>query len=528
MKQFFTILLLSYSTGIFCQGKPFTYKFGAEFEVPRNSYDFIFYGNDRDGIANLSIKNDKYSIFKFNRNTCALESEKVVEVIDSSTIGNSEIIAELGNNYYRIYSYSHRLQETDYLFYDKIDLGTSSVTLANQKMIQTDRIVAMWQYGCTYYKKYKFFFNADTSMMLVKYRHEPEETKEKKRFERLGLQVFDSNMNKVWGKELVMPYEYRIMDCNDFSLDYQGNVYILAKIYTSERRKEKDNATGKPGYHYEILKYTKESDQPIITSIDLEDYFIHDYSLVESSTHEMIVTFTYSNDPNGNSAKGFFLARLDQSGKLSKHMDGYYEFPVEELQKFESADIQRKMEQAAGFFELPFLAIKEVISKPDKCIFIAFEEHYVHPSSKIFGTYRVSENFNFNDIIGCKINPDGKLLWIRKIPNMYGGYAGFADVSFKLFTDTSGYYFLHLDNRKNWDISPDKELTCCCDRFNAQMVVTRIDNFGNVSKNVLFDTKEEKLVVYPGDLNRVGKNTLVGRAYTKSDEYRPIIITFNN
>ncbi|MBS1731933.1 MAG: hypothetical protein JST02_01435 [Bacteroidetes bacterium] len=527
-KHLFATVALFYSSLAFCQKKKITFKLGVEYNIPQDSEDLTFFGNEHDGFANLSTRGKKINIIKFDQKTLAQISDKTFEVDKASKYMISEIIAESGNNYYWIHSDWNNLETSEYLYCDKIDMASGNITTTNQKMLESTRMIGKTiGYYLTPYK-YSFFFNADTSMMLVQYKHRTAEPNNNEEFGRIGLQVFDRNMQKVWGKELIMPYRYPLMDWKDFSVDYLGNAYILAKIFSTERRKEKDKTTGKPGYHYEVLKYTKESDVPEVTRIDLEDYFIHEASLTESNAHDMLITCTYSNDPNGYSAKGFFLAKLDQSGKIKKYMGGYYEFPMGEMQKFESPSTRRKMEEAGGF-ELPFLAIREVLNEPDNGTFIVFEEHYVSPGSKVFGNaLRRSDSEVYNDAIACKLSPDGKLMWTRKIPKMQQGCGGYADIGYKLFTDSSGYYFIYLDNRKNLHLTEDEEPDLFLDAYNGQLVVTKIDNFGNVSKEVIFDVKEEKFIIYPGDLDKIGKNKLIGRAITKRGICNPILFNFDN
>jgi hypothetical protein len=117
------------------------------------------------------------------------------------------------------------------------------------------------------------------------------------------------------------------------------------KVYDSEKRKERDKETGKAGYHYEVLKFTKGNKKIINKPVIIDDYFIKEAALIENSLNEMIISCTYSKKSKGTGTDGIFLAVVDPNGAIVKYKKGYYEFPLAELEKFESARSKRKMEK---------------------------------------------------------------------------------------------------------------------------------------------------------------------------------------
>lgn len=105
-------------------------------------------------------------------------------------------------------------------------------------------------------------------------------------------------MNKVWSGEFKMPYTEAVMDNIDFSIDAKGNAYLLAKVFDSDRRKEKDNETGKPLYHFEVLKFSKGKRDLTHTVVNIGDFFIQKAAIIENSLHEMVIACTYSKKQN--------------------------------------------------------------------------------------------------------------------------------------------------------------------------------------------------------------------------------------
>ncbi len=512
------------------QSKKFTFKLGAEYGLPRRTEDLAFFGNDKDGIVNLSLKKEELNIIRFNAKTLDQTNEKTIELAAASRNFNSEEVVNLKDNYFWVHSDWDKSTEKEILYYDKIDVAGGKLTDLNHKLFETTKLggnavsTGFYRYKLT--GKYKFNYDADQEKLLVSYRLQPLERNDKKNYDKIGLQVFDAHMNKIWGNEFTMPYTEAVMDNSDFSIDGKGNAYLLAKVYESDARKEKDKATGKPGYHFEVLKFTKDSKQITHTSIAVGDYYVKQPSLIENAQHEMVIACTYSKKPTGNGTDGIFLAMIDPDGKVIKYKNGYYEFPIGELEKFESARTRRKMERKDDY-ENPDLVVRNVVVESDGSVFVACEEYRVEQSSSSDGrgNWTYYYTYYYEDILGAKINAAGQFEWLRKIPKKQKGGMGRGGMSFKLISDGTGYYFLYLDNKKNMELAEDEAPKYHVDGQGGQVEVSRIDNNGTVSKELLFDTREEDVKVYPADFSRINGNQFIGRARVKRNLFQPLLIT---
>jgi len=546
MKHLIVAVATLLTTACFAQNNKFTFKLGTEYELPRKSEDLSFFGNEKDGIVNLSLKKEELSIVKFNGKTLDQSSEKVIELPEATKNFNSEIVTEFKNgNYFWIHSDWDKDSKIEALYYDKLDVSGAKLTASDTKLFETTRLTGdLTTTGLYQFKvdnKYKFNYDADGKKLLVSYRLWPEEKNDKKNYDKIGLQVFDDNMKKLWGGEFTMPYTEQIMDNSDISIDGNGNAYMLAKVYDSEKRKEKDKETGMPAYHYELLKFVKGSNKIISAILSLDDYFIHETSLVENLQHEMIIACTYSKKSNKRSASngtdGVFLATLDQNNKVVKFKNGYYEFPLADLQKFESARTKRKMDKKDDY-EAPNLVVRNIAIESDGTVMMVLEEYYkvVNRTFDSRGQVRTYTTFYYEDIIAGKINAAGQFEWLRKIPKKQkGSTTSFSNainynlpgtMGFKLINDATGYYFLYLDNKKNMDITEDEVPKYHVDGAGGQVVVSKLDNAGVITnKELLFDTREEEVRVYPAKFTRINGSQFIGRAQVKKNRYQPLLIT---
>jgi hypothetical protein len=533
MRYFFIVIICLASTLANSQSKKFTFKTGQEYELPRKTEDLGFFGNDKDGIINLSLKKEELNIIRFDTKSLSKTSEKRIELKEESKNFNSEEVAEFNSNYFWIHSDWEKGSEKEFLYYDKIDVSTGKISEENHKMFETTKVagtaVASGFYQFKIANKYVYNYDAEHTKLLVSYRLTPLERNDKKNYDKIGIQVFDENLNKIWGNEFTMPYTEAIMDNSDFSIDNKGNAYLLAKVYDSDSRREKDKNTDKPAYHYEILKFTKDNKQITHTSIVIGDFYIKETSLIENALHEMIISCTYSKKSKGNGTDGVFLAILDPGGKVIKYKNGYYEFPLDELEKFESARTKKRMEKKDDY-EAPNLKVRNVLVEGDGSVFLTCEEYhyvvntYTNSSGRTYTTY----TYYYDDIIAAKINASGKFDWLRKIPKRQRGTMGRGTMGFKFIGDETGYYFLYLDNKKNMELAEDEVPKEHRDGFGGQVIVARIDGKGVLSKELLFDTREEDIMIFPADFDRINGSQFIGRARIKKNLFQPLIITVNN
>lgn len=532
MKYFILAFFAISSLFVNGQSKKFNFKLGTSYELPRKTEDLAFFGNDKDGIINLSLKKDELTILRFDPKTLAQTTDKVIELTDATKNFNSEVLVDFGTNYYWLHSDWDKSEQKESLYYDKIDVVGGKISESNKKLFETTKMsgdaVSSGFYQVKMTNKYSFNYDADHTKLLVSYRLYPEEKNDKKNYDKIGIQVFDENMKRIWGGEFTMPYTEAIMDNSDFSIDSYGNAYMLAKVYDSEKRRERDKETGAPAYHFEVLKFSKDNKKIVSATVTLDNNFIRETSLVESTTHDMIIACTYSKKSKGTGTDGIFLAMLDPAGKVVKYKTGYYEFPLDELTKFESARSKRKMEKKDDY-EAPNIKVRNIDIEGDGSVFMACEEYYVvtHTYTDSRGFTTTTYTYYYEDILGAKINAAGQFEWLRKIPKKQKGSRGRGTMSFKLVSDESGYYFLFLDNKKNMDLADDDVPKYHDDGFGGQVVVVKLDTKGVMSKELLFDTREEDVMIFPAEFSRLNHNQFIGRAKLKRNTFEPLLITVN-
>ena len=78
---------------------------------------------------------------------------------------------------------------------------------------------------------------------------------------------------------------------------------------------------------------------------------------------------------------------------------------------------------------------------------------------------------------------------------------------------------------KNLHIAEDEVPKYHVDGYGGQVVVSKLDDQGKLSKELLFDTREEDIMIFPADFDRINGNQFIGRARLKKNLFQPILIT---
>ena len=115
--------------------------------------------------------------------------------------------------------------------------------------------------------------------------------------------------------------------------------------------------------------------------------------------------------------------------------------------------------------------------------------------------------------------------WVRKIPKMQHGLVRTGTMGFKLVSDATGYYFLYLDNIRNMQLGDTEVPKTHADGYGGQVIVSTIDNNGKHSKELLFDTRDEDIMIFPQHFYRIDGHRYIGRARLKKNQFQPLLIT---
>lgn len=530
------------------EGGHFTFTWGQEYELPKGHADLGFIGNATDGYIQVSHDPRNSMIFQKFDSKLKLTGEKEVELSNLPRGYGNELITELGNTYYWFFSTWDRSEDRETLFAQEIDVRKGTFKGSAREIVSTSKITPagsgfVWggySSRLLYNNdegKWNFNYSFDHSKIMVQYRKKPESRNDHINNDVIGFNVFDDQMKKLWGREIRMPYTEEMMDNEDYSVDSYGNVYVLAKVYDQKRTRDRQ----RPNHHFEILKWSADKEDVTIIPFRFTDKFVNSAYVTEDANGDIIAGGYYTNRRNSSSTDGVFLLKLDKgSSEMKQVMKGTYPFPANVMKQYESARARRRMERRdeKGDAENANLVLRNIVLKADGSIQLFGEEAYmvVQRYRNGYGTgfgyaagggmTTTSYRYYYNDIMAMEIGGDGEMKWIKKIPKEQVGGRGKGGMSFKSFNYKDDTYFFFMDNKKNLDIAKDETPATHQDGMGGIMMSVKIDGNGNVSKNMVFDVREEKLTLDVSRFNKVDHNQMIVRGRAKRRDSQAALVNF--
>jgi hypothetical protein len=440
------------------------------------------------------------------------------------------------NKCYLFFSLWNRDAKTEQLFYREIDFDNASF-VGEEKLLFSEQgkisgvLTNSGFYNFSVTDKFDFFTSFDGSKMIVQYRMKPEEKRDALNKDLIGLRVYGPNLSPVWGDVVQMPYTEKEMNNLDYSVDSDGNAYILTTVFddntTDIKKKKEENAN----YHIELLRvkaFTKVIEKNKVT---VGDKFINTVWLYEGPDNSMYCAGFYNNGKSLDNANGIFMFKVGKEGAIYDIKS--YEIPVEILNQYVSARTQKKNEkkEEKDKAEFEHLELKEFIIEEDGSIILIGEQHYIttRTTYSSSGSSRTTYVYHFNDILVTKINASGNLAWMKKLPKKQTHssssyrprYQG--GMSYTLVKGNDSYYLLFLDNVKNMQLGLDQVPAGHTDGMGGFLTAYKIDKAsGQTSKVSVFDTRKvEGIALYQFSVDRIlqtNPGEFVVEAYMKKKQ----------
>lgn len=413
------------------------------------------------------------------------------------------------------------------------------------------------------WSKFDIVPSYDKKMFMVQYRKRPEVKKDTKSFDIIGLYTFDTNLNKLSNKEYTMPYTERRMDNLDYQIDNKGNLYLLAKVFHDDTNKDKKSKKDTlANYHIELFTMKKGADDIKIAQVDNGNNFINRLWIFPSPNDELVAAGYYNNGKGksrrrnnsypgiatpmvGNfwiqhdkasNCDGIIMFKMLADGSVSNIKN--YDIPVEIINEFESKRTQKrnaKNEEKGEGAKFTDLTLKNVVYQKDGSVILVGEQIFTEVYNRGgamggMGMGGMNSNttykYHFEDILVAKINADGTLGWMSKVPkrqigdnvrNPQGG------MSYKFFSNETDHFIVFLDNVKNVGLSLDKEPAIHSDGNGGYLTSVKIsDADGSYDKGSIFNSRDvEDFKLKQFSTNRVVKTSatsFVVEAYKKSKE----------
>jgi hypothetical protein len=450
-----------------------------------------------------------------------------------------------------LYENTVLIKDNLYLFYSLVYVWNQSVTLMVQpldtktllpvgepkKALETEIPIFTKQEQVP---GFEFNFSDDNLSLLVSFIEPVGGNKNQK----VHLYVLNSHIDQGWGKAVELPYQAKMFETVNRSIDNHGNVYLLGAKY---RDGKADKKKGKPNYDYVLMGYSADG-TPSFSHNIIADKFFRDMQVAVSPKSEIICTGFYSNDGEGfrgidlggnfnvagtytvdgsTPVAGVYYLRLDMDTK-SILRESYSDFSIDFItQNMDKKDAKKAVrrtnkgkDNGAFSFNLEDLIIREdggvtLIGEQSENATVTTVKP-AQPDSKTGATYihqkSTSRYYSYMDIIAVHLSPEGELEWAEKIAKKQNTVSDFGFFSsYAMAVEKDQLHFIFNENRQNLhyngkgalaNFNPRK------DRKNSALAIVTLDLQGNQSKKHLAQPSNSIVLIKPSTSRQFSSESL--------------------
>ena len=469
-------------------------------------------------ILTIKIDKDKFIIQKLNAQSLSLISLK--EYNDFPKEFYLEDVLEYKEKYYVLYALWDTKNKKEQLFYREIDFASGGFLDDGNLLLEIEsKLVGATRRSNVRVSqmsvdKFEFFTSADDSKLLIRYKKKPQTKRDAEDSEIIGVSVFDGKMNPIWSRDITLTTPKKKTSILNYLIDSEGNVYIHTEV-------EGGDSTGKTSDLLEFLNIVRDGEEIRSINIDLMVDIARDFQLFESDNGHIIFAGFYANEAPTNTIYGQFVAKInrnDQSIDLKK-----YEIPEKVVSQFTTPKRKRKNGKFKPEFSL--MSIQMIDKATDGSLLIIAEQDYQSVETTL--GQKASLAYYRDDILITKIDHEGKLQWVNKLPKRQSGWKPLYDIggSYEYFYTGVDHYLLFMDNVEHIDLEvnePPVEFQHGerSDFMLCAYVVN--DQTGKVERKELFDIKNVKgREIFQFSIRRlvpISPNEFVFEVYKKNKE----------
>lgn len=466
-------LLLTFS-GVHAQDHEVSW--GPEFRYGSNTYLMKIIGRE-DSVFHVLKRDEK----TFN------DTEYIVETYSTTTL---ELLEEMVIGLPTLFGYTGVLQDAYildgqiYLFVTAMDPITKTNNAYAYKLQDDGTLnLAPTELGSgtfeskKYPGSYSFQLDADSSRVLVYFM--PPFAKATNLS--IPFAAYDAEMNKDWEQVIDLPMVDLSFEVTKCILTGKNDLFLM-----SEAMPEKGSGSNITGRSYTVIAYYDEANVIKEYEIALGDQYITSATFTTDKQGDLIIAGFYSNNKKFTISGTFYL-KINAATR-SIEATGLEDFSVNFLDMLSG---KNKEELESYFFD-------QLIVMPDGSTRMVAEQYYEYTTTfQDFqtGMIRYDYHYVYGPLIVVSVSPQGTIAWESAVlkkqssTNDSGYYS-----SYSIGVNGSDLLILYNDNPKNSE-SGDVRTMDNATKSDAVLIV--MDENGNITRNVLFNSKELDTTLRP-------------------------------
>ena len=280
-----------------------------------------------------------------------------------------------------------------------------------------------------------------------------------------------------------MPYTEKSMNNVAYTVSSNGN----AKVLTTNNKKKS----------YELITVNTSGELSVNDIGVSADQLVRNMKIKEDNNGNFVcggfyangIEFTFNPFSGGAfifNANGLMYIEFDKNGKLLKHqnIDFSEDFIQQNLSDKQKKAVEgREKKGKAGILDL---FVTNFIVKEDGSSYFIGERQYVR--NEFWGPQQ-KQVYHFSNVIVIKVDKDGNLVWMKKLPKNQAGITGCGQMSIAYIEGKTADYVAYVDNPKNIKLSAEGGVPVAHkDGLGGYLTTYKIDHAtGNLEKHTICD-----------------------------------------
>ncbi len=522
MKTISTLLLTLTTVFTLAQPAPITEKvkfdWGPEIKLDKRGQFLDVVSFDESGYYMLKSAKKGLHIDKYN-NDLSLSNSLLLDMEKDGKDMRYEGLAYFNESLVLFTSYSDSKVKTNYLYYQQIDRKNlqQNGTVHEVAQIPFEKRRRDGSFG--------YDISPDSSKLLI-YAGMPYE---KDGPEKFGFSVHNEKMEKIWQKDIELPYMEQLFRIEEYDISNKGNVFITGVEFREKQEAKKRK--GEPNHRYHILGYFDKGAKVKDYVIDLGDKFITDLTATVRENDDIICTGFYSENGTWSIAGTFFLTIDGESKEIkTKSFKKFDEdFIVEGMTEREEEKAKKKAAKKDRNLEMYNYEFRELIQREDGGAILIAEQYRFyqtcHTTTDANGntTTRCTNHYVYGDIILININPSGQIVWASKVDKYQhstndGGYFSsffshvVDDKIYLIYGETAKSFYDRQDKLEQWK-QLGKE-----DKRAMLTLLVEVNSKGETERELLFNNRIEGFSTRPKVCEQINPSQSI--IYTRARKYQ--------
>ena len=328
----------------------------------------------------------------------------------------------------------------------------------------------------------------DGSKLLVYYQTPYEDAQG----EKIGLKVFDADMQIIWEGEVDLPYT------DPFYVTERVSVMNDGTALVSGIRNRTEHNPGRYPYKYELLLYKNAQEAPLVIEAEYNDWFLRDMQIGVAKDGNIMCSGFYAK-PNASLICGAYYIKYDRNTGAVMHQS-HKEFDEGFMASYRFDKDENKgytFENGAGNIMWTYI-LSDITLRDDGSAVLIAEQYFTISYSESSGnsTYTVTE-YTYNDVFVVNMNSTGDIDWVQKIPKRQFTRQGYLYSSYGFIIEQDKLYLIYNDNAKNLELEEGKDPKNFDGKKSHRVVLCTIDPNGGLEREVLLSDDEAEVLIAP-------------------------------